>query len=202
MLRMTRTRRSMEWRYEPGPGYDLRQYWRGKPTGVVAATMWHGRTAARKDVLEIPGQDVLLIIERSRITVYERCMPGRGGVRIRLPLRSCVDAQVLNEPGLPGAMLIRLNLTVRIGTGVTLTVPMWFPVEQGTQLYRLVDHLRAYAASPNPHELPLPLTDTEQAPDSPDWVVFRPHPSSGDVPRKQHANVADDAPARSIGETR
>lgn len=183
MLRMTRRRPVVEWRHERGPGYDLRQYYKGKPTGVVAATAWHGLGDARPSVLEVPGQDVRLIIERTRITVVERSATGYSGARLRVPFRSCVDAQVLDEPGLPGASLVRLNLTVRMGPDAQLTVPMWFDGEHRPQLHQLARRIRERppATVAPPAAPPLPVLDVQQAPDTGDWVVFRAHRSSSEV---------------------
>jgi hypothetical protein len=195
VLRASRRRPVVEWRHEPGPGYDLRQYCDGGPTGLVAATSWHPPDEAGPAVREIPGHDIRLIVERTRVTLLERRAPGYSGVRFRVPIRSCVGAEILDEPGLPGAGLIRLNLTVRFGPDVTVTLPMWFPSRERTRLHDLAAHLRNCAQPPAPpRSVPsLPVLDVGMAPDTDDWVVFRPHRTSSEVLRAS-AEFAWEAP--------
>jgi hypothetical protein len=180
-----------EWRPERGPGYDLRQYLNGEPTGLVATTAWRAPGDARPAAQEIPGIGVVLIVEQCWITVAERCAPRRTGVWLRLPLRSCVGAQLLDEPGLPGSALVRVTLTVRIGENGT-AVPLWFAVEQRPELLRFVDRLRGGTGPPAPPSPPaappLPPLEVDQAPDTDDWVVFRPHRTSDEVLRLRPAD--------------
>jgi hypothetical protein len=184
MLRMIRRRRAMDWRHEPGPGYDLREYHWGVPTGWVAVAV-RGHGAPGSDVFQIPGHHVLLIIERNWITVIDRSTEGQDGVRLHAPFGSCVDMKIFDEPGLPGTASVRLDLLVHIGLEATVTVPMWFPGEQRPwldQLARLVLGRRE-PALPQPTAQPLPLLEIERAPDTSDWLVFLAHPSSAEVLR-------------------
>lgn len=181
--------RRTEWRPEPGPNYELRQYVRGRPTGVVAITAWDDRQHGSPRAM-VSGSDVWLIRERTRLIITERRAGDYGPVRLQIPLRSCVDASIVDEPGLPGTALLRFTLTVRIGQSGTFTVPLWFPAEHRQILDDLARRIRTGPRpEPAPAALepdrrpvdPLPLLDVAQAPDDEEWVVFRPSRSSDDV---------------------
>jgi len=172
-----------EWRPEDGPGYQLRQYDHGQPTGRVATVMWDGQDDEAREV--ITGPDVWLVRERHRITVIERQDSDHAAMRLRIPLRSCQDAILLDEPGLPGDALVRLTLTVRVGPAATLTMPLWFSGRDRAALERLAGQIRTRDGEParvveppsQPSATLVPLV-TEQAPDNDDWLVFRPSRSA------------------------
>jgi hypothetical protein len=143
-----------EWRAEPGPDHDLRQYLGGRPTGLVAVVRWnHGEPLPPLAV----GPDVRLFRSRSSLIIDgNRDRSGGPALRLRLPLRSCVAAQLTDEPGLPGTALVRLTLTVRVGPG-TCTLPLWFPGPNRGVLQRLVAEIERAAAAPpwgGPHPSP------------------------------------------------
>lgn len=173
---LSRKRPRPEWRPEAGPGYDLRQYDRGQPTGLVAVTGWdHG--AARLPGLQ--GPDVRMFRERSTLIIEEHPRLGNGvrGVGLRVPVASCVSATLIDEPGLPGTALLRLVLVVRLGRRATFPVPVWFPPRSRQFLQQLVDEIgrntpRTPQPEPPPHLglAPLPVT---RAPDDDDWISFR-----------------------------
>jgi hypothetical protein len=163
-----------QWRLESGPGYDLRQYQGGRPTGLVAVTAWDHNELGRPP--GAVGPDVWLIRHGSRLVVEEHRL---GAVRLQIPLRSCVKACLTDEPGLPGAALIRLTLVVRVGRAATFTLPLWFLPQAHVFLRDLVAEILAQTKPkpppPRPREAPaLPLLEVGRAPDHPDWVVFRP----------------------------
>jgi hypothetical protein len=174
-------RRSPEWRHEDGPGYELRQYRHGRPTGVVATTAWDVPPGAGRDV--ISGPDVWLIREPTRITVVERQDSGYGAVRLRIPLRSCQDVTIVDEPGLPGAALVRVTLTVRLGARATVVVPLWLAGGSRPALEDLARGIRGREPTqPPPASVPtLTRLQVDQAPDDDDWIVFRPSRSHEDV---------------------
>lgn len=145
-------RRRPEWRYEQGPGYHLRQYEGGRPTGLVAVVNHVDATDARW----IDGVGVRLVLERSRLVVEE---PQSRGALVRIPLRSCVGAELSTEVGMPGSTLLRLTLTFRLGRAATVTMPLWFPVRGRPFLHRLVTEINHSPA---------------RRPQRPDWLVFRP----------------------------
>ncbi len=145
-------RRRPEWRYEQGPGYHLRQYEGGRPTGLVAVVNHIDATDARW----IDGVGVRLVRERSRLVVEE--LQSRG-VLLRIPLRSCVRAELSTEAGMPGSTLLKLSLTFRLGRTATVTMPLWFPLAGRAFLHRLVAEINR---SPAP------------SPERSDWLVFRP----------------------------
>jgi hypothetical protein len=163
-----------EWRHEDGPGYELRQYRRGRPTGIVATTAWAEPPNTGREVLS--GPDVWLVREPTRITIVERQDTGHGAVRLRIPLRSCQDITMVDEPGLPGAALVRLTITVRLGARATITVLLWLT---GGSRPVLEDLARRSRVEPPAHVLP--RLEVAQAPDDDDWIVFRPSRSSEDV---------------------
>jgi hypothetical protein len=162
------------WRKEDGPGYQMRQYVGRRPTGLVAITAWDDPAPHRS----IAGPDVWLVCEATRVTVTERRDARPGAVRLEIPFRSCVDVTVVDEPGLPGNALVRLTLTVQIGSTTTFAVPLWFPMAHRPLLDELARRIRA-RARPQPDQMP-PL-EVDQAPDRADWVVFRPARTSEDV---------------------
>ncbi len=181
--------RAPEWRWENGPGYQLRQYHRGKPTGLVAIAAWDNPRAARQ---VIGGPDVWLVHEPGRITVEER-RSGPDALRLRIPLRLLSAIDLVDEPGLPGTALVRATLTARLGSAGKFTVPLWFPERARAALDELVRSLRpaehhverAPGPAPDPAPDPAPprtappeprlapLT-VDRAPVDEDWVVFRP----------------------------
>jgi hypothetical protein len=172
-----RWRGKIEWRPDPGPGYDLRQYRGGRPTGRVAVVGWDDRDAARSRTAV--GPDVWLGRERSLLVIEEFRHRGAGpAARLRLPIRSCVDARLAAEPGLPGNALVRLTLTLSIGAA-TIILPLWFQSRSQPFLQTIVDDVVARpggvgsptADTPMPTVPPL---DVVQAPDNDDWIVFRP----------------------------
>jgi hypothetical protein len=163
-----------EWRHEDGPGYELRQYRRGRPTGIVATTAWAEPPGAGREVLS--GPDVWLVREPTRITIVERQDTGHGAVRLRIPLRSCQDITIVDEPGLPGAALVRLTVTVRLGARATVTVRLWLAGGCRPVLEDLARRIRV----DEPASV-LPRLEVAQAPDDDDWIVFRPSRSSEDV---------------------
>lgn len=173
-------RRATEWRWEQGPGHDLRQYHRGRPTGLVAVAACEVPHRASQVV---DGPDVWLIREPGRVVVVEH-RSGPGAVRLHIPLRALVGVELVEEPGLPGSSLIRMTMTVRLGPEGTFTVPLWFPKRARPTLDDLVRFLRGseLPARPAPAEPPpeptLAPLPVDRAPDDEDWVVFR--PASGD----------------------
>jgi hypothetical protein len=170
-------RKFTEWRHEPGPGYDIRQYFAGQPTGLFAKITQHG-----PDVTRIPGEQVELIVDAARLSVLDWRGPGHDVVRLEIPLESCMDIQVLDESGLPGTAPVRLDLTFRFGPDGTVTVPMWFPGEQRAWLQDLKRLIRKRPVAPPAQGLP--VLDVELAPDTGDWVVFRAQQSSTEVLRE------------------
>jgi hypothetical protein len=180
-----------EWRREDGPGYQLRQYDRGRPTGMVATVLWDNHDDQTREV--ISGPDVWLVRERHRITVVERRGAGHGMMRLQIPLRSCRSATLLDEPGLPGEALVRLTLTVSLGSMSTVTMPLWFSCWDRPALERLarlvqVTEQPAVADPRSPQRQPQASTSTtlvplvvDQAPDTDDWIVFGPSRSGDDA---------------------
>ncbi|MFC0115516.1 hypothetical protein [Kibdelosporangium aridum] len=165
------------WRRDPGPHHELRLYVRGRPTGLVAITAWEQPGPQQVAA----GTDVWLICEPTRFIVAERLEDRPGAVRLQIPLRSCADATLTDEPGLPGNGVVRLSLTVRIGQSVSFPLSLWFPVVYRPLLEGLVQRVQPVtpvAAQPIEH---LPVLQVEQAPDHPDWIVFRPAHGSEDV---------------------
>jgi hypothetical protein len=173
-------RRRAEWRYEPGPGYTLRQYWRGRPTGMIAVTTWDEQPAASPHTM-VSGPDVCLIHESTQLIVAEHPTDGRGVVRLQIPMQSCVDALIVDEPGLPGDAMVRLTLTVRVGRNAIVTLPLWFPAEHRPFLDDLTRRIRHDEPACSPPARSLPLLEVALAPGDDDWVVFRPAASSNDV---------------------
>jgi len=163
-----------EWRPEAGPGYELRQYQRGRPTGIVATTAWAQPPDSGREVLS--GPDVWLVREPTRMMIIERQHTGHGAVLLRIPLRSCQDITMADEPGLPGAALVRLTMTVRLGTRATATVSLWLDGGSRPILEDLARRIRADAPT-----TVLPRLAVAQAPDNDDWIVFRPSRASEDV---------------------
>lgn len=170
----------VEWRQENGPGYDLRQYHRGHPTGLVAVTGWDHYGAVRR--AGATGPDVRLYRNLSTLVAEEHRRPG---VRLRLPIQSCVDARLVGEPGLPGTALLRLTLTARFGQATTFTVSLWFPPRSRPFLQGIVDEIVGLKNQPDVVDAPvLPPLEVAQAPDDKDWVVFRPS-DDGEVLRRR-----------------
>jgi hypothetical protein len=182
---MSARRARPEWRHEDGPGYDLRQYVGGQPTGRVAITAWEDDGTGTREVIE--GTQVWLVLERTRLTVIERHERGHGAIRLQIPLRACVEAMLSDGLGLPGSAVIRLTLLARLGS-VTITLPLWFDCRDRPALERLVHVITgdqpSASAPPSVTARPLPTLSplvVDQAPDTDDWIVFRPSPSSEDV---------------------
>jgi hypothetical protein len=182
---------------------ERRQFRHGRTTGMAAATRWDEQQAMSPQTM-VSGPDVCLIREPAQLIIAERPTDGRGVVRLQIPLRSCVEAQIVDEPGLPGDAMVRLTLAVRIGKDAVVTVPMWFPAEYRPFLNDLTRRIRsgepanppagpacpplAEPACPPPGEPAcqppagsLPLLEVALAPGDDDWVVFRPAASSNDV---------------------
>lgn len=179
-----RRRARPEWRIEGGPDYDLRQYVGGRPTGIVAAISWQPETdGAQRQTAA--GPDGWLIREPHRLVLIERRGHGEMPVRMQIPLRSCTEIKLDDEPGLPGRSLVRCVITARFGTGTTFTVTLWFPHEHRYVLAGIARDANARSAPPPPvaGADSLPLLDVRRAPDDQDWVVFRPGPCSEDVLR-------------------
>ncbi|MDS0133233.1 MULTISPECIES: hypothetical protein [unclassified Amycolatopsis] len=171
-----RRRPRPEWRPEPGPGYDLRQYDRGRPTGLVAVMGWDHGTGKPPG---LHGPDVRLFRDRATLVIEEHQRPGNAvrGVELRVPVSSCVTATLDDEPGLPGTALVRLVLVVRLGRQATFRVPLWFPSRSRRFLQQLVDEVSGRAPgrttrqpAPRPALVPLEVT---RAPDDDDWITFR-----------------------------
>ena len=175
----------IEWRQEPGPDCDLRQYRNGRPTGLVARV---GIT--RREVPPVPettGLDVRLVRHRSMLVVEEHGPLGRGRRTVlQVPIHRCASARLTTEPGLPGAELLCLTLFVRLGRVTVVPIPLWFPPRSRAFLQGLVDEVgepprtRPVPAvpgndrpPPSPAEVPtvVPLP-VRRAPSDPDWVVF------------------------------
>ncbi|SFI90603.1 hypothetical protein [Amycolatopsis sacchari] len=179
--RLFRSRARLEWRYEPGPGHELRQYLGGAPTGRVAITAWDC-----PDRTHLVGPDVFLIRDHTTLTVTEQPRHGLGSaVRLQVALASCRDAQLVDEPGLPGTAPIRFTLTVRLGRAA-VDVPLWFSAGSRPFLQRLAAEIQAgavVARKKRAAEVLTPLV-VDTAPGSAEWIVFR---ASGDedavVPR-------------------
>jgi hypothetical protein len=191
---MLRRRERREWRPESGPEYDLRQYVGGHPTGLVAAMSWlpEGHGDHRQLV---SGPNGLLIRERNRLVLLEHRGQGEAAVPMQIPLRSCLDVTLVDEPGLPGHGFVRFVLTGLFGAGATFTVTMRFPHEQRGVLAGIAREVntadrQAQAANPAPVVRPLPLLDVRQAPDDDDWVTFRPGPCSADVLRPERGELS------------
>jgi hypothetical protein len=162
------SRRYPRWQVESGPDYDLCEYQGGQPTGRVAVMSWPG------DFLErVKGHHVWLLGEKSRVTIAERRDPGLLAVRLQVPLRSCVDAKVVGEPGLPR---VRLDLTIRMGGG-TFTIPLWFSSAERPVLEGFIGRIRRL---------------TDQAEPSPSARF--PQPISAEPPRHLRAESATDRP--------
>jgi hypothetical protein len=164
-------RRKPEWRYEPGRGYHLRQYEGGRPTGLVAVVNHISATHAPW----LDGVDVRLIRERSRLVIVElRARGDAPGPQLRIPLRSCVNAELHTEAGLPGSILLRLTLTYRVGRDATATVRLWFPSGGRAFLHRIVSDISGPAEpAPAPAEPTLSRLPVDRAPDDANWLVFR-----------------------------
>ncbi|HEV3359301.1 MAG TPA: hypothetical protein VG247_21060 [Pseudonocardiaceae bacterium] len=146
-------RHKPEWRYEQGPGYHLRQYEGGRPTGLVAVVNHINATDARW----IDGIGVRLLLERSRLVIEE--LRGQGTL-VRIPRRSCVRAELSTEVGMPGSTLLKLTLTFRLGRDATVRLPLWFPTQgRASLLQQLVAEVNRSPTA---------------APDNSDWLVFRP----------------------------
>lgn len=145
-------RRKAEWRYEQGPGYHLRQYEGGRPTGLVAVVNHIDATDARW----IDGLGVRLVLERSRLVIEE--LRNRGAL-VRVPLRSCVGAELSTEAGLPGSTLLKLTLTFRLGRDATVRLPLWFPAQGRASLL---------------HQFVAEVNRSPARPENSDWLVFRP----------------------------
>ncbi|QFU90767.1 hypothetical protein [Amycolatopsis sp. YIM 10] len=161
-----------EWRAEAGPGYQLREYRRGMPTGQVAVI-------ARP---ELPGAvahgpDVWLTCRADRLEIGEHRGAGREGARLHLPYRCCTELRLIGEPGLPGSAPIRLTLSANLGGGTAFTLNLWFPAVHRPFLEDLARRV-AGRRTPPPRRTLVPL-EVSVAPDSPDWLVFRPVPDDG-----------------------
>ncbi|NUT95936.1 MAG: hypothetical protein HOY78_28320 [Saccharothrix sp.] len=176
--------RQAEWRWEAGPGYQLRQYQGGKPTGLVAVAAWNAPSAVRH---VIDGPDVWLIHEPGGITVEER-RSGPNAMRLHIPLRSLMAIDLAEEPGLPGMALVRMTLTAQLGSMGSFTVPLWFPERARPAVDNLIRSLQPtehhvppapvptpdrVSPRPEPPEPGLAPLAVERAPDDDDWVVFR-----------------------------
>jgi len=173
---------------------ERRQFPRGRPTGMVAVTEWQRTTSPQTMV---SGPAVCLIREPTQLIIAEHPTDGRDAVRLQIPLPSCVNALIVDEPGLPGDAMVRLTLTVRIGKDAIVTVPLWFPAEHRPFLDDLTRRIRSGEPTcPSPPEPvcrppaepvrqppagSLPLLEVALAPGGDDWVVFRPAASSNDV---------------------
>ena len=170
---MLQRRPKLHWRPEPGAGYDLRQYAGRRPTGLVAVTAWDRLDPSRRGVA---GPDVRLFREGSRLVVEEHRPLWPGALVLQIPLGSCQDAGLAEEPGLPGTALLRLTLVVRVGRVATFTLPLWFAPPAHDFLQDLVEEIReCVRPAPPPPAVPvLPPLVVGQAPDHEDWVVFRP----------------------------
>ncbi|HEU5470845.1 MAG TPA: hypothetical protein VFV67_09345 [Actinophytocola sp.] len=171
----------------------MRQYRRGRPTGVVAMVAWDSRFGTSPRPVA-HGPDVWMVLEPRQLTIAERTDQGHGQARLYIPLRSCSDVALLDEPGLHGSSLVRLTLTVRIGQGPSFTLPLWFPTDARPVLEDLARRVRTQAppsseepTRPSPKRTwtrtgrTVPLLEVEAAPDDADWVVFRPSVSSAEV---------------------
>jgi len=156
------------------------QYRRDRPTGTAAVTERDEQRATSPQTM-VSGPDVCLIHEPTQLIIAERSADDWGAVRLQIPLRSCVDAMIVDEPGLPGDTMVRLTLAVRIGKDAIVTVPMWFPTEHRPFLNDLTRRIRSGEPACPPPAGSLPLLEVALAPSDDDWVVFRPAASSNDV---------------------
>lgn len=116
----------------------------------------------------VPGRHVELVLDRRQITVEER-----GGVVLRIPWQSIVEARLLDEPGVPR---LRLDLTVRLGP-TAVPVSLWFDATWRPELARVVDRVGEPADT-------LPLLDVRCAPPGDEWLVFSPGDCSTEVLRR------------------
>jgi hypothetical protein len=174
-------RRKPEWRYEQGRGYHLRQYEGGRPTGFVAVVSH----VSALDAPWLDGVGLRLVWERSRLVVEEPRARGSGpSALLRIPLRSCVGAQLSTEVGLPGSTLLRLSIAFRLGREATVRIPLWFPVQGREFLQALVTEINgpgtpapAPSASldqePDRPAATVAQLPVRRAPDDPEWLVFR-----------------------------
>lgn len=165
-----------EWRCETGPGYELRQYARRRPTGLVAVVLY---ADSMRDAIN--GPDAWLLREPKHVVIEEHRDQGATGTGLRIPLRCCTGMTIDDEPD---RMLVRLTLTARVGDGASLRLSLrfhrrdrWFLREMAAQV-----NGRQRPATPEPMDV-LPLLEVEQAPDNDDWVVFRAGPSSDEIVR-------------------
>lgn len=182
--RMFRRWTGPEWRHEPAPAYDLRQYVGGRPTGMVAAMSW--RPATDDAWQTAHGPDGWLLREPRRLVLAERRDRGEAVVRMQIPLRACVDAAVVDEPGLPGRALVRFTVTARFGAGAPFSLTMWFSPEYRHLLTGIVRDVNGRGEPPRTRASgvrALPPLEVRQVPDDGDWVAFQPGPCSADVLR-------------------
>lgn len=147
------------------------------------------------------GPDVMLVRDRALLVISEKAQPGVPPAVLRIPMESCVAARLAVEPGLPGAELLQLTLTVRLGRTALVELPVRFPAPCQIFLQRLVDEVTARAvtrdseAPPEPQGTaasaalvlePLPV---RRAPDTHDWITFR----AGDDGEVLHVCSDDEA---------
>ncbi|MBN6039290.1 hypothetical protein [Amycolatopsis sp. 195334CR] len=188
-----RRRQRAEWRAEPGPGYQLREYHRGVPTGQVAVIAW----PERPDAVAL-GPEVWLICRATRLEIGEHRPGGQDGARLRLPYRCCTDLRLTNGPGLPGTEPVRLSLSASLGGTTAFTLALWFPAVHRPLLEDLARRLSARRppAHPAPSaEAPRKLVPLEvsAAPDTPDWLVFRPGPDDGVLSPRPHTEATGES---------
>jgi hypothetical protein len=165
-----------QWRSETGPGYDLRQYVRRRPTGLVAVV----RPAdSVRDA--ISGPDAWLLREPNHVVIEEHRDQGATRTGLRIPLRSCTGMTIDDEPD---RTLVRLTLTARVGDGASLRLSLRFHRPDRWFLRELAAQVNGGRQPVAPERTDvLPLLEVEQAPDDEDWVVFRAGPSSDEILR-------------------
>ncbi|KFU78405.1 hypothetical protein BB31_26225 [Amycolatopsis lurida NRRL 2430] len=129
--------------------------------------------------------DVTLVCHGALLVITEQARPDDPSTVLRIPLARCAAARIAVEPGLLGAELLQLTLTVRLGRIASVDLPLWFPAQCRTELQRFVDEVTARAGahdrgrpdeSPRTNEPPgavlEPLT-VRRAPDDHDWIAFQ-----------------------------
>ncbi|MEU3765867.1 hypothetical protein AB0E55_12485 [Amycolatopsis keratiniphila] len=129
--------------------------------------------------------DVTLVCHGALLVITEQARPGDSPTMLRIPQARCLAARIAVEPGLLGAELLQLTLTVRLGRIASVDLPLWFPAQCRAELQRLVDEVTALAGPHDrgrPHEPPR-MSETPEAlleplavrrsPDNDDWIAFQ-----------------------------
>ncbi|MGQ0841409.1 hypothetical protein [Actinokineospora sp.] len=185
------------WREVTDPPFLSRWYDNGAPTGLVTVAAWDERFDDPRTTMVLDGHAVRLIWRAGRITVIERSATGRRGAKFDVPLGACVGARLDDEPGVPGSAAIALALAVRLGprSSAELEIRLRFAAAARPHLDPLVHeiHRRVGLGAEPKHDKksdrhrgdtargPLPRLPVESAPNTDEWVVFRPMRSSTDA---------------------